>query len=147
MTSLDTQNQKVFFLQGSLKSSGLVEANLPYEDLAFNKWQVAIGSLSIDNKEANSVNKLVLLSTNLVKDYRVDKFSEKQIWNPPIIHLKLMVAANSSSSFSLSQTFFNITNYTSPIIFYFTDATTNQPLLKNINVYLNRIPISVLKNN
>jgi len=136
MTSLDTQNQKVFFLQGSLKSSGMVEANLPYEDLAFNKWQVAIGSLSIDNKEANSVNKLVLLSTNLVKDYRVDKFSEKQIWNPPIIHLKLMVAANSSSSFSLSQTFFNITNYTSPIIFYFTDATTNQPLLKNINVYL-----------
>jgi hypothetical protein len=136
MTTLDTQNQKVFFLHGSLKSSGLVEAHLPYDDLAFNNWQVALGSLSVDNKEANSVNKLVLLSTNLVKDYRTDKFSEKQIWNPPLIHFKLTVAANSSSSFSLNQTFFNITNYTSPIIFYFTEATSNQPLLKNINIYL-----------
>jgi hypothetical protein len=136
MTSLDTQNQKVFFLHGNLKSSGLVEANLPYEDLAFNQWQVALGSLSVNNIEPKGVNKLVLISTNLVKDYQIDKFSEKQIWNPPLVHFKLSVQANSSNVFSLNQTFFNITNYTSPIVFYFTDPTVNKPILNNINVYL-----------
>ncbi len=136
MTSLDTQNYKVFYVQGSLKDKGYIEADIPYDDLAFNSWQVSLSYLSVYNKEASTVNKLLLISTNFVKDYKTDKFSEKEIWNPPIVHVNLSLAGSTSNCFPVNQNFFNITNYSPKIIFFFKDAVADKSFVYNVNVFL-----------
>jgi len=135
MTSLESQHQKIFFVKGNLKNKGSVQNFLPYSDVAYNSWQIQLSTLSYVNKD-NALNKIVLVSTNLVKDFTVDKFMQKEIWNPPIAHVKFQAKKNESVTVYVNQNFLNITSYSSIVAFDFVDAMTQEPVTGDVEVFL-----------
>lgn len=131
-----TGYQKVFYIRGNLKKSGSVEAVLPYDELSYDSWQIGFSYLSVYNKDTVKVNKLILISTNFVKDYQINNLSERHPLNPPLVHLVCSVTSNSFASFPINHTLYNINTFAPSLIVYFYDPLTSKPVTDNLDIFL-----------
>lgn len=125
--------QKVLYLKGNLQQ-GFLQTILPYEETSINTWQISVSGISIVNKGAEPVNKVILLSTNIVKGIKGNLFSGKTVVCPPLWHLKCNVRPNNSEVLTVPQIYYNINNYSSDLIIYFSDMTTDKAFLSDSDV-------------
>lgn len=128
--------KKVFFLSGNLKNGkGNLEGRFPdcYNDPDNPKcqWQVNLSYISFISKSTSPVNSLVYVSTNLIRDYKVNESGESEIWNPYLLHLNL---TGTSNCISLSQTWLPLSSYSSKVVLYFTQISNNKPFVEDIDI-------------
>jgi len=90
--------------------------------------------MSLINSGAEGIDKVILVSTNIVKGIRGNLFSGKTVICPPLWQLKFKVGANGSEVVSLPQVYYNINNYSSDLTFFFSDLTTDQLFVSNLVV-------------
>lgn len=128
--------KKVFYLAGNLKEGkGTLEGIFPdcYNDPDIPKcqWQVNISYISFLAKENLPIDSLVFVSTNLIRDYKVNSFGETEIWNPYILHLHLL---GSSKSYSIGQNWLPMSSFSTKIVLYFTEMSQNKAFTMDIDI-------------
>ncbi len=128
--------KKVFFASGNLKDGkGTLEGIFPAcynePDIPKSQWQVNISYISFLSKNNVPINSLVYISTNLIRDYKVNNFGEAEIWNPYILHLHLLGTLN---SYSISQNWLPMSSFSSKIVLYFTEMSENKPFVGDIDI-------------
>lgn len=117
--------QKVWFVQGNTKTGrGVIKGVLPYIDIASSNstWQFSITGVSFVSK--TNISQSVYFSSNLLQDIILTSSSQRKIWNPYILHLRL---SGLSNSYSLPQNWYTISNNCANVEFYITNLNDNKP--------------------
>lgn len=131
----------IFFMSGNLKNGqGTLKSFFPdnYNDpeVPNCKWQVNISYVSFVANNRAALNNLVFMSTNLIRDYKVNNAGQSEIWNPYVIHLRM---TGSSHSFSIGPNWLPLSSFSRNVELFFTDASDNKPFLKDIDVKVTMI--------
>ncbi len=131
--------KKIFFLSGNLKKGkGRIEGTFPscYNEPESYKsdWQINVSFISFINNIDLQLNDLLLVSTNLIRDHKINNSGETEVWNPYILHLHFNGKSN-SLSFGQNN-FLTLSSFSSTIAFTFTDMKTN-------NLYSQAVEIKI----
>lgn len=128
--------KKIFFLSGNLKNgNGIIDGFFPscYNEPETTKseWQINVSFVSFINKTALDLNDMVFISTNLVRDQKINNLGETEIWNPFILHLQF---SGKSNAISLTQNHFTMSSFSSSVKFFFTEMSNNKPYASDVDV-------------
>ncbi len=133
--------KKIFCLSGNLKEGkGIIEGTFPncYSDNDNPKceWQITVSFVSFLNKTGSQLSDLIFVSTNLIRDNKVNNLGETEIWNPYILHLQL---SGSSNCFALGQNSFTLSSFSSSVKFYFFDMKSSLLFMQDIDIKMSII--------
>lgn len=139
------ERQKVWFVEGNIKTGkGIIKGLLPFVDIASSSdssWQFGITGLSFVSK--TNISQSVYLSSNLLQDIILTPSSQRQIWNPYVIHLRL---SGLSNSYTLPLIWYTITNHYQNVEFYVTNLLDKKPFDANLEVSLTVVFRKIEKN-
>lgn len=134
MTLVSTK--KIFFLSGNLKTGkGIIQGIFPscYNEPEKIKceWQINVSFISFVNKTASELKDVILISTNLIRDTKINELGETEIWNPHILHIQL---SGNSNSFQLGQNTFSMSSFSTLVTFYFTEMKSNMLFTSDVDI-------------